>query len=856
MRRLVFSLGVAMVLIAAVWGGLAAQVRAGAPDPATAADEALAYVQAQLEPSGGFADAFTTIKVVLAVAAAGRPVETFTATTGATPLDFLAAQAVTYTHNGSPTGTLNAGRTGLLAVAVAAADGDPRAFGGMDLVGALTSVYSPTGGVYGAGGTGNQSWAVLGLAAAQEPIPPTATTYLLGLQHGDGGWGWGPLSDPDTTALVVQALLASGHVTSAHPALVKAVGYFRATQMAAGGWGYEDWVTGEPVLSADSTAAVIQALAAMGYRPATASWATPDGDPHTALLSLRRADGSFAAAGSPVLATAHAVPGLLESPLPILGRVQRSRRALSWLAEVQRADGGWGSAALTADVVLAYAAAGYDPATVVADGGLSAMEALSATAAAYARSGAAEAGKLVVAVVAAGRWPYDFGGVNVVDLLAQTYDSSTGGAFGDPNDAWDQAWAILGLAAAEQPIPSAAVAHLLAMQAADGSWADAWGYSQADTTGLVLQALRAAGVPPTATCVLSATAYLRAAQGADGGWGNANATAYAIQGLLAVEEPLTAWARGGRTPDHALAAYQKADGPFVWMWTSPWGRPDDDVLATAQAVPALLGRTYPLKPRRALPGDGRRYAGVVVDYTAITGTAHLLEMACVAFTETTISGLTLLERSGIPYSATGGFVTAIRGVTNPPGGTRYWSYWWRHPLSGTWQNYNVGAGEAVIGDGSVDGWHFVDWTQPSRPPSASPAITEICGLPALVTFAPVPRGDDPDRLVVGTPRAVVDGALAVVLPFGSDLNGDGQVTLRWRPVGATDWLTDVVVHRTAGAFTATVPITAPRLDGELQATFADDEGVQYGSSITPQIVLTFTPVRLLRLYLPLIVRRG
>jgi len=64
-----------------------------------------------------------------------------------------------------------------------------------------------------------------------------------------------------------------------------------------------------------------------------------------------------------------------------------------------------------------------------------------------------------------------------------------------------------------------------------------------------------------------------------------------MQGLLAAGEDLIAdWSSDdGHSPYDALAAYQKPDGPFVWAWS--W--PGDNTLATAQAVPALLGKANP-----------------------------------------------------------------------------------------------------------------------------------------------------------------------------------------------------------------------------------------------------------------------
>lgn len=105
----------------------------------------------------------------------------------------------------------------------------------------------------------------------------------------------------------------------------------------------------------------------------------------------------------------------------------------------------------------------------------------------------------------------------------------------------------------------------------------------------------------------------------------------------------------------------------------------------------------------------RQYrAGLIVqmgDGEVITG--------CISFEEEQISGLALLERSGIPFAAVnderyGAFICGIAGVgcpaerclcAYPP---RYWQYWLleRHG----WRVSPVGASSRVVRDGDVDGW--------------------------------------------------------------------------------------------------------------------------------------------------------
>ncbi len=714
-------------------------------DHSDAISDALGYLQTKQLPDGGLecwtpgeADDFTTIKTVVALAAARRPVSFLTSVSGTTPLDYLAARAITYTHD--TTGTLFPGRAGMLAVAVVAGDSDPYDFGGMNVTNELTATYHPATGAYsttaqgpyssGAAGTINQLWAVLGLAAAQETVPISATDFLIGLQETDGGWGYGFGGNVDVTALVLQALITSGNVGPTHAKVQEGLDYLRAQQDNQGSWGYIDWWTGNYVASADSTAAAIQAIVAAGYTPATESWAHSP-NPHTALIDFRAGDGSFS---GNALGTAHAIAGLAEASLPIFGRAQRANRALTWMNEQQNGDGSWSGwtgpdPGATCDAVLAFAAAGFDPDSVTAAGSVtSAMDYLSSTASTYADNGPDAAGKLAVAVKAAGSDAYNFGGVNVVHVLTSTHYSPTLGAFGVPTNTWHQAFAILGLAAAGETTPVSATQTLTGLQQFDGGWKydlspSPWNTTSPDNTGLAMQALIAAGVPLSDTSVVSATAFLRSQQDAQGGWGNANTTAYAMQGLLAADEDLVAdWSsENGHSPYDALATYQKPDGPFVYMWDSPWGPPTDNGMATWQAVPALLGVHYPFLP---------------------TG---------------------------------------------------------------------------------------------------------------LAPFSPVNRGPDPDRMVACPPRATWGNSVDVIVPFGSDLDADGSITLDWRVSGETSWVTGTTVHRADGYYTATLPVTVP-VAYEFQATFADPDEVQYGSEITDTVVLSST-LEPHNIYLPLVLKQ-
>ncbi len=121
--------------------------------------------------------------------------------------------------------------------------------------------------------------------------------------------------------------------------------------------------------------------------------------------------------------------------------------------------------------------------------------------------------------------------------------------------------------------------------------------SDVDDTGAALQALAAAGARDRG--VLSrATSYLTRSQNLDGGFpqqfggeSNAQSTAWAVQGLLAVgRDPASLRRRGSRSPVAYLESLIAPDGSVRYSRTSA----QTPVWVTAQALIALAGKTFPV----------------------------------------------------------------------------------------------------------------------------------------------------------------------------------------------------------------------------------------------------------------------
>ncbi len=278
-----------------------------------------------------------------------------------------------------------------------------------------------------------------------------------------------------------------------------------------------------------------------------------------------------------------------------------AQAALSWLLPRQQENGSFPGfdAGASADAILAIAAAGGDPNGIIKNGN-SPVSYLGTQASTYAPKSAAGAGKLTLAVIAAGKDPLNFGGQNLIQLILKTYDSKTG-RYGVQTT--DHAYALLGLASAGQPIPQEAIAAVGALQLPDGGWsfdgAPATG-SDTNTTSLVIQALVAANARGEA--LNKGLAYLKSQQNADGGFpysktsqfgsdSDANSTASVIQALVAVGEDPTALKQGGNDPVMALMGFQNPSGALRYQKALP----DDNDLATAQAIPAFYRKAFPLK---------------------------------------------------------------------------------------------------------------------------------------------------------------------------------------------------------------------------------------------------------------------
>ncbi len=269
----------------------------------------------------------------------------------------------------------------------------------------------------------------------------------------------------------------------------------------------------------------------------------------------------------------------------------------SYLLGAQNGDGGYGagpgqasSPMYAAWVALGLESVGVEPSTVVH--GASLLTYLDGSTGPSDDPGALE--RAILAERAAG-------------ASAGPLVGALGGRFGGNGSISNQvnltAFGVLALRAAGAAVPAGAVPWLLRQQNRDGgfSFATAGSESDIDDTGAALEALGAAGGAP-AGAVGRAVGYLRAQQNSDGGLpqqsggpSNAQSTAWAIQGLVAVGISPSSVGRRGRSAVDYLRSLIAPDGHVRYSA----GNDQTPVWVTGEALMALAGKALPLPAARA-----------------------------------------------------------------------------------------------------------------------------------------------------------------------------------------------------------------------------------------------------------------
>jgi Prenyltransferase and squalene oxidase repeat len=269
--------------------------------------------------------------------------------------------------------------------------------------------------------------------------------------------------------------------------------------------------------------------------------------------------------------------------------------AANWLESVQNDDGGFGaspggesSAAITGWVMLGLEAAGRNPLDVAAAGS-SPVDFLRSNLGEVSSSG--DIARTIIALEGAGVDPRSFGGENLVGKLLNRR-AENGSFVGWPGTT---AFSVIALRTAGATGGlDRTLSWLSGAQNPDGGWGDLpKPPSNADVTGAAMQAL------PDTEAANQGLFYLRQHQRPDGGFVtgasgavNAQSTAWAVQGMLAVGADPGAIESGDKSALEYLAARQADDGHYRYSATSD----QTPVWVTGEVLVATAGKSLPIAP--------------------------------------------------------------------------------------------------------------------------------------------------------------------------------------------------------------------------------------------------------------------
>jgi hypothetical protein len=272
--------------------------------------------------------------------------------------------------------------------------------------------------------------------------------------------------------------------------------------------------------------------------------------------------------------------------------------ALNYLRNVQDSSGGIGGFSISCWTVMAIASAGYDPHNFRKNS-YSIVDYVINNRNQIDQAKATDLSKFILALTAAHENPRNIGGIDYVALLEATFRNNQ---FGDETMLNDDFWSIMALRSAgasesDFKIQTAA-SFIKNHQNSDGGWSwNVGGASDVDDTSAAIIALTSAGESNQSPSILNALNYLKNQLGPNGGFTymgevNTASNAWGIMALVAagVNPTSSDWIKNGKSPVDILLSFQNSDGSFSYAQGqsgSAWW--------TAYAIPALLGKFYPIQ---------------------------------------------------------------------------------------------------------------------------------------------------------------------------------------------------------------------------------------------------------------------
>jgi len=399
-----------------------------------------------------------------------------------------------------------------------------------------------------------------------------------------------------------------------------------------------------------------------------------------------------------VILTILPIPIVAYSNYPLSCSDTEIASALDYLRNSQTTQGDIGGFATSAWVTMAIAAGEEDPHTWKVGSNPSIVDYLETHAGNANVSIAPDVARMILAVVAAGESPTDFGGIDFVDALKTLYDD---GQIGDASLLNDDFWGIMALVSTGESASSEIIANSVGFiknnQNDDGGWS--WAINQSsdvDDTACAVMALIAAGESSGSNAITNSLNYIKSQQADNGGflsWGatNPSTDSWAIDAIVAAGQQPTSsyWTKNNNTPIDDLLGFQNLDGSFPdWQGNpSPW--------ITAYAIPALLGKPYPvevLQPQE--PGSV---------YVRVEGQSNTTWSGDVTVTESDITA----DNSGTTYHLLD--PTALGALDEASNHEERFSYYVTDEYGGLYA-------KSIAGEqpGGANGWMYrVDYYSPS-----------------------------------------------------------------------------------------------------------------------------------------------